>query len=87
MLRNTKPVWECVESHKTEFFDLSDRIWGRPEENYQEFFAFSEHRQTLALQGFTVSEAVAGIATAVMGEAGKGGPVIAILGEYDACPV
>lgn len=86
MLRNTKPVWECVESHKTKFFGLSDRIWGRPEENYQEFFAFSEHRQTLASEGFRVSEALAGIPTAVMGEAGKGGPVIAILGEYDALP-
>ena len=29
---------------------------------------------------------VAGIPTAVMGEAGEGGPVIAILGEYDALP-
>lgn len=86
MLRSTKPVWEYVESHKTKFFGLSDRIWGRPEENYQEFFAFSEHRQTLASEGFTVSEVLAGIPTAVMGEAGKGGPVIAILGEYDALP-
>ena len=29
---------------------------------------------------------VAGIPTAVMGEAGEDGPVIAILGEYDALP-
>ena len=33
-----------------------------------------------------VSRNVAGIPTAVMGEAGEGGPVIAILGEYDALP-
>ena len=37
-------------------------------------------------QGFRVTENVAGIPTAVMGEAGEGGPVIAILGEYDALP-
>lgn len=86
MLRNTKPVWDRVEAHKSKFCGLSDRIWERPEENYQEFFAFTEHRQALVSEGFTVSEALAGIPTAVMGEAGEGGPVIAILGEYDALP-
>ncbi|MBB4375078.1 aminobenzoyl-glutamate utilization protein B [Bradyrhizobium sp. cir1] len=86
MLRNTKPVWGHVEAHQSTFFDLSDRIWDHPELNYQEFFALSEHRQALASEGFSVTEALAGIPTAVMGEAGNGGPVIAILGEYDALP-
>ena len=40
----------------------------------------------LGEQGFRVTEQVADIPTAVMGEAGEGGPVIAILGEYDALP-
>src|SRR5436309_13400557 len=40
----------------------------------------------LETAGFRISENVAGIATTVMGEAGDGGPVIAILGEYDALP-
>ncbi len=40
----------------------------------------------LEKQGFRVTRDVAGIPTAVMGEAGEGGPVIAILGEYDALP-
>jgi aminobenzoyl-glutamate utilization protein B len=40
----------------------------------------------LESEGFRVTENVAGIPTAVMGEAGDGGPVIAILGEYDALP-
>ena len=40
----------------------------------------------LEQEGFRVTENVAGIPTAVMGEAGEGGPVIAILGEYDALP-
>ena len=37
-------------------------------------------------KGSAITENVAGIPTAVMGEAGEGGPVIAILGEYDALP-
>ncbi len=40
----------------------------------------------LEAKGFRVTRDVAGIPTAVMGEAGEGGPVIAILGEYDALP-
>jgi aminobenzoyl-glutamate utilization protein B len=40
----------------------------------------------LKQQGFRISENLADIPTAVMGEAGEGGPVIAILGEYDALP-
>src|SRR5205085_2461692 len=37
-------------------------------------------------QGFRVTEQVAGIPTALMGEWGEGVPVIAFLGEYDALP-
>ena len=40
----------------------------------------------LELQGFRVTRELAGIPTAIMGEAGEGGPVIAILSEYDALP-
>ena len=40
----------------------------------------------LEAEGFRVTTNVAGIPTAVMGEAGEDGPVIAILGEYDALP-
>ena len=34
----------------------------------------------------TITEQVADIPTAMMGEWGSGGPVIAFLGEYDALP-
>ena len=40
----------------------------------------------LEAEGFRVTGDLAGIPTAVMGEAGDEGPVIAILGEYDALP-
>jgi aminobenzoyl-glutamate utilization protein B len=40
----------------------------------------------LEAEGFRVTRDLADIPTAVMGEAGEGGPVIAILGEYDALP-
>jgi len=40
----------------------------------------------LEAHGFRVTTGVAGIPTAVVGEAGDEGPVIAILGEFDALP-
>ena len=40
----------------------------------------------LEVEGFRITENLAGIPTAVVGEAGEGGTVIAILGEYDALP-
>ena len=40
----------------------------------------------LETEGFRITEDLAGIPTAIMGEAGEDGPVIAILGEYDALP-
>lgn len=86
MLTNTKRVWEQVDAHKPKFNDLSDRIWDNPELNYQEFFAVGEHKAALASEGFKVTEMLGDIPTAIMGEAGHDGPVIAILGEYDALP-
>ena len=54
-------------------------------------FAFSLHieqvgKLSLESEGFKITENVAGMPTAVIGEAGDEGPVIAILGEFDALP-
>ena len=57
-----------------------------PELAYGEYRSAAEHRQMLEREGFRIEENLAGIPTAVLGEAGEGGPVIAILGEYDALP-
>lgn len=85
-LRNTETIWRLVEAKQDAFIELSDRIWEIPELNFQEAKSARAHAEMLAAQGFSVSEGLAGIPTAVMGEAGQGGPVIAILGEYDALP-
>ena len=85
-MRNSEEIWRLVDSHRTEFEQLSDRVWGMPELAYTEHRSAAEHTDMLRQQGFRITEQVAGIPTAVMGEAGEGGPVIAILGEYDALP-
>jgi aminobenzoyl-glutamate utilization protein B len=85
-MRNTDDVWRLVEAKEEDFFDLSDRIWGTPELNYQEQRSAAAHAAVLERQGFRVTTGIAGLPTAMVGEAGEGGPVIAILGEFDALP-
>ncbi len=85
-MSNSEQVWRLSDAKAADFLALSDRIWDAPELNYREHEAAAGHRAMLQREGFRVTDAVAGLPTAVMGEAGEGGPVIAILGEYDALP-
>ena len=85
-MQNTEEIWRLVDAGQEPFIELSDRVWGTPELCYAELRSCAEHTAMLQSQGFRVTKNVAGIPTAVMGEAGDGGPVIAILGEYDALP-
>ncbi|TJZ89505.1 amidohydrolase [Paracoccus gahaiensis] len=85
-MRNDNPIWPLVDARAAEFTDLADRVFDTPELAYGEVQSCAAHTQMLRDQGFRVTENLAGIPTAVMGEAGQGGPIIAILGEYDALP-
>jgi aminobenzoyl-glutamate utilization protein B len=85
-MRNEDEIWRLVDTKREDYQALADRVWGMPELCYAETRSAAEHRAMLEREGFRVTTDVAGIPTAVMGEAGEGGPVIAILGEYDALP-
>ena len=81
-MRNADAVWAIVDQKSPAFFELSERVWDTPETNYEEHRSVAEHLLRLEAEGFRVERNIAGIPTAVMGEAGEGGPVIAILGEF-----
>lgn len=85
-MQNSDQIWNLVDAKREPFIALADRVWGMPETCYTETRSVAEHLDEMQRQGFTITENVAGIPTAVIGEAGSGGPVIAILGEYDALP-
>ena len=85
-MQNTERVWDLVEAKRPDFEALSDRVWAMPELCYAEERSAAEHAAMLQQQGFRITRNLADIPTAMMGEAGEGGPVIAILGEYDALP-
>jgi aminobenzoyl-glutamate utilization protein B len=83
---NRSDIWRSVDAIKTRFIALSDNVWAMPEVCYTEARSSAEHLAELRHQGFRITENVADIPTALMGEWGEGGPVIAFLGEYDALP-
>ncbi|MCG7492751.1 M20 family metallopeptidase [Thalassobius sp. Cn5-15] len=85
-MQNTDTIWDIVDTHRDAFVGMSDRVFDTPETLYGEFDSVAEHIAMLEEQGFKITKNVAGMPTAVIGEAGDEGPVIAILGEFDALP-
>lgn len=83
---NRNDIWRGIDVIKPRFIDLADRVWAMPEVCYTEVRSAAEHLAELRHQGFRITENVADIPTALVGEWGEGGPVIAFLGEYDALP-
>lgn len=66
---------------------LSDRIWELAETKFEEFGSARLLAGMLEEAGFDVSHGIGGLPTAFMASFGQGdGPVIALLGEYDALP-
>jgi aminobenzoyl-glutamate utilization protein B len=80
------PIRRAVSRRLPDYVALSDRIWDRPELDFAETEACAAHAAMLEREGFRVSIGVAGMPTAVVGEWGDGGPVIGLLGEFDALP-
>ncbi len=85
-MRNTDAIWSLVDAKKDVCEKLADEVWAVPETCFGEFKSVALHAQALEAEGFRVTRNAGGLPTAVMGEAGEGGPVIAILGEFDALP-
>ena len=85
-MQNADPIWDHVDAHSEMAKALADRVFDTPETLYTEFRSVDAHRDALEAEGFRVTTGAAGLPTAVVGEAGDEGPVIAILGEFDALP-
>lgn len=81
---NEHAIWPFVDRSRDRLCQLSDRVWATPETCYTELRSVAAHTEELRHQGFRVTEAAAGMPTAVIGESGDGGPLIGFLGEFDA---
>ena len=85
-MNTQQEILASLRSHAPELSELSRRIWDRPETAFEEVFAARTLAAYLAEQGFSVRENVAGLPTAFSASWGRGKPVVAFLGEYDALP-
>lgn len=81
-----KAVLAAMDADYAQTVDLSQKLWDWAEVGYQEEKSSGLLQQTLANEGFTVTPGVAGLPTAFTAEYGEGGPIIAILAEFDALP-
>ena len=84
MKTNKHVIWDFVSKNQKRFQELADKVWSTPETCYSEQNSMSAHVDELIYHGFSVTKGIANIPTAVIGEYGNGGPIIAFLGEYDA---
>ena len=82
-----KDVASAVDSMRDELLALSHAIHGEPELSLEEFKAAARLSGAVAAHDIAVQREAFGLPTAYAAEFGKqGGPVVAILSEYDALP-
>ena len=79
-------IGEEIKKNQERFSDIALEIWGFAEMGYQEVKSSNLLANELQNQGFKITKNVAGIPTAFIAQYGSSGPVIGILGEFDALP-
>jgi aminobenzoyl-glutamate utilization protein B len=75
-----------LKDHKERFEEIALNLWEVAELGYQEHESSNILANSLSQSGFKITKGVAGIPTAFVGEYGSKGPIIGILGEFDALP-
>jgi len=75
-----------IADNERRIIEVSDKIWEFAELGLQEFKSSSLLAEELRKGGFKVEMGVAGMPTAFVATYGEGGPVIGVMGEYDALP-
>lgn len=79
-------ICNAVDSKRDVFIEVSDKVWEYAELGFKEYKSAETICKALENEGFDIKKGVAGISTAFIGSYGKGKPIIAILGEFDALP-
>lgn len=79
-------ILDFIDGRYEDTAKLARTIWEYAEVGYQETRSSTLLQETLSGEGFTIEAGVASIPTAFVASHGSGGPVIAILAEFDALP-
>lgn len=77
---------KSIDEKGASYAEIALDIWNYAEMGYQEEKSSALLQETLRNEGFTIRKGVADIPTAFIAEYKNGGPVIALLGEFDALP-
>mgnify|MGYP002784829512 CR=1 FL=1 len=75
-----------IDARQGEIAEVASALWDYAEVGYKEEKSSGLLKDRLRAEGFSIEEGVAGIPTAFIASYGSGGPVIAILAEFDALP-
>lgn len=83
---DTAEILASIDARSEKSAETARKLWEWAEVGYQEEKSSGLLQQLLRAQGFSIDAGVAEIPTAFVAEYGQGGPVIAILAEFDALP-
>jgi len=81
-----EPIESIYTKYENEIIKISDRIWENPETRFKEFESVKVQTTYLKEAGFEIEMGIGGIETAFVAKYGTKGPIIGILGEFDALP-
>ncbi len=84
MSKNTALDW--ISKNEEQIIDVSQKVWEWAELGLVEYKSSELIAKTLEEYGFSVERGVAGMPTAFIATYGDSGPVIGVMGEYDALP-
>jgi aminobenzoyl-glutamate utilization protein B len=76
----------AIDARAEQYGELAQDIWDLAEMGYLEFESSAKLQNTLQAEGFKIETGIADIPTAFTASYGRGKPVIAIMGEFDALP-
>ena len=79
-------VIQAIELRADTYADVAHQIWNFAEVGYQEEQSTALLQRELRAAGFEIEAGVAQMPTAFVASYGSGGPIIAILAEFDALP-
>lgn len=83
-MNDLQKIDALIEEKRDKWIQVSDQVWDFAELRFEEVKSAELICQTLESEGFTVEKGLADMPTAFVGSYGSGGPVVALLGEYDA---
>ncbi|MBU2084420.1 MAG: amidohydrolase [Alphaproteobacteria bacterium] len=84
--KGDQAVLDGVDARYDQTAAIAKQIWDWAEVGYQEEKSSGLLQSTLKDAGFAIEQGVAGIPTAFVASYGSGGPILAVLAEFDALP-